>query len=186
MRAQCSLSLEYTNILQTQAIVPRLNYSNGLVEQIIIVLKNKKNEIKKYNKILLSKTEEDDPEFLKSIEIERKIQFCLEILFNIQKSLNSISKIDNIPKIFPSLVPIIRIISAQLVDVLPKSSQQLSELSVHVGSIILDSATITKAQFDFNQSNMDSTLLLDEVKLMVDSKINKQYPHLDFFKGIHA
>jgi len=186
MRAQCSLSLEYTNILQTQAIVPRLNYSNGLVEQIILVLKNKKNEIKKYNKILLSKTEEDDPEFLKSIEIERKIQFCLEILFNIQKRLNSISKIDNIPKIFPSLVPIIRIISAQLVDILPKSSQQLSELSVHVGSIILDSATITKAQFDFNQSNMDSTLLLDEVKLMVDSKINKQYPHLDFFKGIPA
>ena len=186
MWAQCSLSFEYTNILQTQAIVPRLNYSNDLVGQIILVLKNKKNEIKKYNKILLSKTEEDDPEFLKSIEIERKIQFCLEILFNIQKRLNSVSKIDNIPKIFPSLVPIIRIISAQLVGILPKSSQQLSELSVHVGSIILDSATITKAQFDFSQSNLDSTMLLDEVKLMVDSKINKQYPHLDFFKGIHA
>ena len=84
------------------------------------------------------------------------------------------------------MVPIIRIISAQLIDILPKSSQQLSELSVHIGSIILDSATITKAQFDFSQSNLDSTLLLDEVKLMVDSKINKQYPHLDFFKGIHA
>jgi len=186
MRAQCSLSFEYANILQTQAIVPRLNYSNGLVEQIILVIKNKKNEIKKYNKLLLSTTEEDDPEFLKSIEIERKIQFCLEILFNIQKRLHSISKIDNIPKIFPSMVPIIRIISAQLIDILPKSSQQLSELSVHIGSIILDSATITKAQFDFSQSNLDSTLLLDEVKLMVDSKINKQYPHLDFFKGIHA
>ena len=65
-------------------------------------------------------------------------------------------------------------------------SQKLSEISVHLGSIILDSATITKAQFDFNQTNLDSTSFLDEVKLMVDSKINKQYPHLDFFKGICA
>ena len=186
MGTQCSLSLEYSNILQTQAIVPRLNYSNRLVEQITLVLKNKKNEMKKFNKSLLSKIDDDDPEFLKSIETERKIQFCLEILFNIQKKLNSISKIDSIPKILPSLVPILRITSAQLVEILPHSSQQLSELSVHVGSIILDSATITKAQFDFSQSNMDSTHFLDEVKLMVDSKINKQYPHLDFFKGIPA
>ena len=68
MRAQCSLSFEYANILQTQAIVPRLNYSNGLAEQIILGIKNKKNEIKKYNKLLLSTTEEDDPNQLKSKE----------------------------------------------------------------------------------------------------------------------
>ena len=184
MRGQCSLSMAYENILQTQAIVPRLNYSNGLVDKIVKVLKEKRLEIKKSNKILLSQIEDNDPECLKAIEMERKISFCLEILFNIKKRLNSVSKIDSIPKIFPSLVPVIRIISAQLIDLLPKLSQQLSELSVHVGSIVLDSATITKAQFDFNQSNLDSTMLLDEVKLMVDSKINKQYPHLDFFKGI--
>jgi hypothetical protein len=47
---------------------------------------------------------------------------------------------------------------------------------------VLDSATITKAQFDFSQFNMESSMLLDEVKLMADSKIRKQYPHLDFFK----
>jgi len=186
MRGQYILSLENSNILQTQAIVPRLNYSNLLVDQIVQVLKSKKHEIKKLNKILSSKLEDDDPECLKTIEMERKISFCLEITYCIQKRLHSISKIDSIPKILPSMVPMIRIISAQLVEILPKLSQQLSELSVHVGSIILDSATITKAQFDFNQFNLDSAILLDEVKLMVDSKINKQYPHFDFFKGIHA
>ncbi|MDH3677724.1 MAG: hypothetical protein OEQ12_05420, partial [Nitrosopumilus sp.] len=71
--------------------------------------------------------------------------------------------------------------SAKLVDIHPQSSQQLCELSVHMGSIVLDSATLTTAQFDFSQSNTQSSLLLDEVKLMVDSKISKQYPHLDFF-----
>ena len=80
------------------------------------------------------------------------------------------------------MVHMIRTISAQLVDIHPESSQQLSELSVQLGSIVLDSATITKAQFDFSQSNLESSILLDEVKLMVDSKLSKQYPHLDFFK----
>jgi hypothetical protein len=50
-----------------------------------------------------------------------------------------------------------------------------------LGSIALDSATLTTAQFDFSQSNIESSLMLDEVKLMVDSKLSKQYPLLDFF-----
>ena len=95
--------------------------------------------------------------------------------------MQSVSGIDSIPKNFPSMVPILRTVSAQLVDIHPESSQQLSELSVHLGSIVLDSAAITKAQFDFGHSGRESSILLDEVKLMVDSKINKQYAHLDFF-----
>jgi len=47
---------------------------------------------------------------------------------------------------------------------------------------VLDSATLTKARFDFSQCNEESSSLLNEVKLIVDSKINKQYPNLDFFK----
>ena len=72
--------------------------------------------------------------------------------------------------------------SVQLFDIIPNCSQKLSELSAHLGSIVLDSAALTKARFDFSQSNEESSALLNEVKLMVDSKINKQYPNLDFFK----
>jgi hypothetical protein len=46
----------------------------------------------------------------------------------------------------------------------------------------LDSAALTKARFDFSKCNDKSTMLLDEVKLMADSKLNKQYPLVDFFK----
>ena len=186
MGGQYSLSLEYANILQTQAILPRLNYSCGLVEQVICSLKNKRLEVKRSNKVLFTKVEDEESECVKAIEVEKKLSFCLEILLNIKKRLDSVSNIDSIPKFLPTLVPMIRIISAQLIEILPQSSQLLSEISVHLGSVILDSATITKAQFDFNQTNLDSTTFLDEVKLMVESKINKQYPHLDFFKGIHA
>lgn len=181
MRGQYSLSIESENISQTRTIIPRLYYSNNLLAETIAVLENEKSRLEKSNKLLLTESEIQEPEFTREIMLERTVFFCIETLKQIQKRTNSVSRIDEIPKIFSSLIPGIRTISAQLVDILPESSQRLSELSVHLGSIVLDSATITKAQFDFSQSNKESSLLLDGIKLMVDSKIRKQYPHLDFF-----
>ena len=180
MIGQYSLSMESVNISQTRTIVPRLYYSNNLLAKIIDVLKNKKSKLKKSNRMLFAECDQDFT-CLKAIDLERTVSFSIEILNYIQKRIESVSRIDEIPKVFPSLVPMIRTISAQLIDIIPELSQLLSELSVHIGSIVLDSATITKAQFDFSQSNIESLLMLDEVKLMVDSKISKQYPHLDFF-----
>ena len=108
--------------------------------------------------------------------------FCLEILTHAKKRTQRITGVTSIPQILPALIPMIRTVSAQLYDIVPACSQKLSELSVHLGSIVLDSAALTEAQFDFSQSNDESATLLDEVKLMVDSKISKQYPNLDFFK----
>ncbi len=65
---------------------------------------------------------------------------------------------------------------------MPFSSQKLSELSVHLGSIVLDSAALTKARFDFSTSSHDSAKMIDKVNLIVDSKLSKQYPYLDFSK----
>ena len=73
-----------------------------------------------------------------------------------------------------------RIASAKLYRFLPSCSHKLSELSLHLGSIVLDSAILTKASFNFSQSNKESAELLDELNLIVDSKLSKQYPNLDF------
>ena len=103
-------------------------------------------------------------------------------IFGLPSEIFTISGIYSIPEILPSSIPMIRTISAKLFSLFPSSSQKLSELSVHLGSIVLDSATLTKARFDFSKSNRISAELLDEVKLMADSKLNKQYPLVDFFK----
>ena len=181
MRGQYSFSMDSVNISQTRTILPRLYYSNRLLAEILEALKNKKSTLRKSNKIMITELEEKDPMCIREIDLERTVSFSIEILFFIQKRIGSVSKIDEIPEIFPSLVPMLRTISAKLVEILPDSSKQLSELSVHLGSIVLDSATITMAQFDFTHSNIESSLMLDEVKLMVDSKLSKQYPHVDFF-----
>lgn len=183
MLVKCSVdTFEYENISNSVSLVPRLEYSINLLDEITEILKIKRHDLKKSNKDLVSDFNNTDDIILKAIELEKIIVFSLEILFQIQKRIGNISGVYTIPEIFPSSIPMIRMVSAQLFEIVPYCSQKLSELSVHLGSIVLDSAVLTKARFDFSQSNEESSILLDKVKLMVDSKINKQYPNLDFFK----
>jgi len=173
---------EYANISHSVTLVPRLEYSVNLLDDIIEILKEKRHDLKKSNRSLVADFDETDNTHLKAIELERIIAFSLEILSHIKKRTTRISGVNSIPEILPAVIPMIRTVSAQLFDIVPNCSQKLSELSVHLGSIVLDSAVLTKARFDFSQSNEESSTLLNEVKLMVDSKISKQYPNLDFFK----
>lgn len=176
--------IECSSVSQTVTIVPRLEYSNYLLSDIMNTLKRKKTEIKKSNRVYLE-LDTDHNHTYSRLDFERTITFSFKILSKIQKKINSISGISSIPNLLP-LIPMIRTVSAQLYTLLPACSQNLSELSVHLGSIILDSAILTEARFDFCQSNVESSLVLNEVKLMVDSKINKQYPNLEFPKSYNT
>lgn len=176
------IGMTCVNTSQTVTIVPRLEYSTCLLDSIIEVLKRKQIEIKKLNQNFME-LDDGDHTFVKTIDFERTIVFSLETLSQIQKIIHSISGITSIPKLLPLTIPVIRTLSAQLFTLLPSCSQNLSELSVHLGSIVLDSAIITHARFDFSQSNLESASLLNEVKLIVDSKISKQYPNVDFSKA---
>lgn len=174
--------LEYETVSHSVTLVPRLEYSVNLMTEILQILKKKRNGIKKSNKILVVDFDEGNQDHVNAIKLERTIMLSLDILTQIQKRTNAISDVHNIPEILSSSIQMIRTISAQLFDLVPNCSRKLSELSIHLGSIVLDSAALTKARFDFGQSNEESSTLLNEVKLMVDSKISKQYPNLDFFK----
>lgn len=187
MLVKCNVNtLENENISYSVTLVPRLEYALNLLDEIVGILKKKRDGLKKSNKDLVVDFDETDKTHLKAIDLERIVVFSLEILFQTKKRMARISGVSSIPKVLLSSIPMIRTVSAQLFDIAPKCSQKLSELSVHLGSIVLDSAALTKARFDFSQSNEESSTLLDEVKLMVESKIRKQYPNLDFFKLCNA
>ncbi|MFQ5496623.1 MAG: hypothetical protein ACE5DU_01910 [Nitrosopumilus sp.] len=183
MLVKCGINpLEYDTISNTVTLVPRLEYSVNLLSEIISILDARVTNLKISNKGLVIYFDESNKTHLKSIELEMTLSYSLEMLIQIRKRITSISGINKIPEIFPSSIPVMRTISAKLFDILPNCSHKLSELSVHLGSIVLDSATLTKARFDFSLSNHESSKFQDEVKLMVDSKISKQYPNVDFFK----
>ncbi len=183
MVIKCNVcTLEYSNTSHFVTLVPRLEYSVNLLDEIFKILKKKRNDLKKSNKDLVIDFDETDETHLKAIELERIIVFSLEILYKIKKRIGRVSDVNSIPKVLPTTIPMIRTISAQLFDILPNCSQKLSEVSVHLGSLVLDSAALTNPSFDFSQSNEDASTLHHEVKLIVDCKISKQYPNLDFFK----
>ena len=175
-------TIDSSNASHYVTIVPRLDYSVNLLENIIGALQEKRIELKNTNQYLVVDFDKDDQSHIKNIELEHLVVYSLEILIKIKNQIGSISGINSIPEILPSSIPMIRTISAKLFVVFPTYSQQLSELSVHLGSIVLDSAALTMARFDFSKSNHTSAKLLDEVKLMAESKLSKQYPLVDFFK----
>ena len=183
MLVNCNLEhIESKNASHSVTLVPRLNYSVHLLTDIIEILQEKRFELKNLNRYLVTDFNLDDKSHVKSITLEHLVVYSLEILLKIKNQIGSVSGINSIPEIFPSSIPVIRNTSAKLFVFSPICSQKLSELSVHLGSIALDSAALTKASFNFTKSNNISAILLDEVKLMANSKLNKQYPLVDFSK----
>lgn len=174
------------HVSQRSTLMPRLEYSIQLLEKILSQLKEKKYDLTKSNLSSISTTSKLENSDLRQVELEKTFFFAVESLSRIHKRLESLSGISSIPIILPSTIPVIRTISSQLFEIMPESSQNLCELSTVLGSVLIDSGTITEAKFDFSASNQESNLLLDKAKLIVDSKLSKQYPNLDFFKAKHA
>lgn len=182
-----TLALEKENTLtrhyHKNTIMPRFAYSLDLLDMVIDELDKKRTELRKQNLGLYDKYEDDFGfDFKKRIELEADVCIALESLWQIQKKMHSVSDIVSITTLLPSTTSIVRVVSSRLFSSFPSYSQSLCELSTILGSIVMDSATITEAKFDFAESNKESQRILDEAKLIVDSKINKQYPNLDFAK----
>lgn len=173
-------------ISQTRTILPRLNFSKNLLAEILNEISKEKSSLSKHNKKNIIGLEEYSESELELIEKEKLVYFTIHTLSQIQRQLDGTSHVNLIPKIIPTLIPTIRGISSMLHDAYPKHSFQLCEVSSILGSILMDSASITEACFDFKQSNLDSSILLDEAKLIVDSKLNKLYPNLDSLTGKNA
>lgn len=165
-------------------LMPRFAYSLDLLDTILTQLDKKRTELRRQNLVFYDQTDDAfDLDFKKLVELEGEVYFAIESLKQIQKRMYSISGIIGITTSLPSAISIVRIISSRLFMHFPNYSQNLCELSSILGSIVMDSATITEAKFDFGESNRESQRILDEAKLIVDSKINKQYPNLDLAKS---
>jgi len=159
---------------------PRLDSSFKLMDSIILELENRRCDAAKTNDMLLR---DDGFElFEEDVADEHLICQAIIALDDIQSRLKSISALSAIPTTLASTIPAIRILSSSLFELVPEPSQKLCELSVNLGSIAMDSAILTNARCDFGLSNVESNRLLDEAKLMADSKIDKRYPNLETAK----
>jgi hypothetical protein len=117
--------------------------------------------------------------FKKQVITESRLAYAINALRLVENKLMSISQISNIIQVLP-LVSIIKIVNSNIYSLLPDQSGDIVELSGILGSIVTDSGSLVEATFDFKQANLESKQILTEVNLIVDSKISKQYPNLNF------
>ena len=82
MLVKCSVdTLEYENISNSVSLVPRLEYSINLLDEIIEILNIKRHDLKKSNKDLVSDFNNTDDIILKAIELEKIMVFSVLWLY---------------------------------------------------------------------------------------------------------
>ena len=175
---------EFTETISgSVSLSPRLEYSANMLDEAVTIIQTDLAKISDANREEIDDLGPDNPRTALLLETEQKVSFSLLVALEVQKKIHNIHSVHSIIEILPSTIPVIRTISAKLFDILPACSAKLSEISVQLGSIVLDSAILTKASFDFCHSSNEWSSLFDEAKLIADSKLCKQYPNVDFLKG---
>ncbi len=168
--------------LNSFTILPRMAFCTDLLDSILEELKSRSKLIKTEN----SRLYRTDSLQEESVDMERALYFAQESLAQIRYHLQSVTGVWNIPFVLSASVPLIRATNSKLHGLVPEIDSKLAKLSSVIGSIIVDSASISEAQVNFKEINSESGKLLDVAKLMADSKINKLYPNLDLLKESHA
>lgn len=164
-------------------IKPRLEYSAYLTQSIFDKLQKQWVLARKSNLKFYLQNEgalEENYEFNKQVEFEGTLTSAITAIKMIQKRLDSISQISNITETVSPMISILRTVNSNIYLTSPDISQDFIELSGILGSIVMDSGSLIEAKFDFKQTNLESKQILDEVNLIAESKIRKQYPNLNF------
>jgi len=169
-------------IMRTSTLKPRLDYATTLVDMILDTLIQKRYDLNKTNLTLYTKTNEDtnNSEFKEKLASELEISHAIESLRQTRRCLDSVFGLGNIMHVLAPTISIVRTVRSQLYGLLADTDISLGELSLILGGIIIDAGHLTGANLDFEEANRQSCRLLDEAKLIADSKIYKQFPNVDF------
>jgi hypothetical protein len=170
-------------IVRTSTIKPRIDYAVEIVDRALEILGQRRIELDKSN-LDLYKRSERNQEGLRTLEkqvvSELEISYAVESLRQVRRSLDSVVGLGNVPTVLSPTISIVRTIRSRLFLLMPVLDFQLGELSLLLGGIIIDATHLTSSSLDFGRANETSKRLLDEAKLIADSKIYKQFPNLDF------
>ena len=172
-----------SGLVRVTTIKPRIDYAIEIVDGLLDILTQHRQEISR-NNLELYKRLDSDNESLASLEkqvrYELEVSFTIESLRQVRRSLDSIVGLGNMPTVLSPTISIVRTVRSRLLALMPAIDFQLGELSLLLGGMIIDAAHLGSLNLDFGKANEASSKLLDEAKLIADSKIYKQFPNLDF------
>ncbi len=169
-------------IIRASTLKPRLDYAINLVDKMLEVLVHKKFELDKNNLKLYAKEKSHtykSAELQAQLNYEIEISFAVEALRQVRRLLDSVFGLGNIMITLSPTVSIVRTIRSHLFCLFPETDAMLGELALVLGGMMIDAGQLVGGRLDFEEANHKSSRLLDEAKLIADSKIYKQFPNLD-------
>lgn len=174
-------------VVRASTIKPRLDYATETVDGILEALVQKRRDLNESNMSLYRRSDGTRESF-KALESEvwheLEISYAVESLRQVRRSLDSIAGMGNVPAGLAPTISIVRIVRSRMLSLLPAIDFELGELSLVLSGVIIDAAHLASTCLDFEKANEESRRLLDEAKLIADSKIYKQFPNLDFLQGL--
>lgn len=171
-----------SQLVRASTIKPRIDYATEIVDGLLDVLTQHRQDVNRNNSELYNKVDRDCQSILeKQVKYELELYYTIESLRQVRRSLDSIVGLGNLPTVLCPTISVVRTIRSNLLALMPALDFQLGELSLLLGGIIIDAAHLGSTNLDFGLANQVSSRLLDEAKLIADSKLYKQFPNLDFW-----
>ena len=173
-----------SQLVRASTIKPRIDYATEIVDGLLDILTQHRHDVNKNNLDLYNGLDADCASLAtleKQVRYEQELSYTIESLRQIRRSLDCIVGLGNVPTVLSPTISIVRTIRSKLLALMPAMDFQLGELSLLLGGIIIDAAHLGSTTLDFAKANEVSSRLLDEAKLIADSKICKQFPNLDFW-----
>ena len=171
-----------SKLVRASTIKPRIDYATEIVDGLLEVLVQHKHDITQNNLELYRQLKVNpvvNSTLEKQVKYELELSYTVESLRQVRRSLDCVAGMGNVSTILSPTISIVRTIRSRLLALMPAMDFQLGELSLLLSGIIIDAAHLASLTLDFSKANEASSRLLDEAKLIADSKICKQFPNLD-------
>ena len=171
-----------SQLVRASTIKPRIDYATEIVDGLLDVLVQHRQDVNRNNSELYRQRDRNSQPILeKQVRYELELSYTIESLRQVRRSLDSIIGLGNLPTVLSPTISVVRTIRSNLLALMPAMDFQLGELSLLLGGILIDAAHLASTNLDFGLANQTSSRLLDEAKLIADSKLYKQFPNLDFW-----
>ena len=173
-----------SQLVRASTIKPRIDYAAEIVDDLLDVLTRHRQDVNKNNLDLYGRLDKDSQllsTLEKQVRYELELSYTIESLRQVRRSIDRIVWTWKRSIVLSPTISVVRTIRSKLLALMPAMDFQLGELSLLLGGIIIDAAHLASTNLDFGKANEVSSRLLDEAKLIADSKIYKQFPNLDFW-----
>ena len=166
--------------ITASGILARLELATGALDSAIASVRGQVRDVRARNRRLAPRYDPCNEVHAKSMGLEHVMSVMLEALVRARRRMATPVTARQMPHVLLPALYVVRTAHMQLArDAAPECQRSLHDASAHLGGIILDAATISCSNLRLDRSNAEVSAIFDQAKLIVDSKLRKQYDKLE-------